>query len=205
MADTLPHVKWLVLHIQIMYGYLSLMVFLTLIMPVRSLIYHLPFVHLSYLSNKSLISFVMYSSLHYSVCRVQKLSSFEIRHNIREMHDYEIKWKTKQKLPHCRNFNRTRRNRGKISTHIHNFPDLIETLHYAKSVGVKYRFSFSCPWVTIYLHSRELNFKFNSREWRNIVTHMGNWRRICFSHYLTRTLFQNITDLTTFGERHETF
>jgi hypothetical protein len=29
-------------------------------------------------------------------------------------------------------------------------------------------------WVTIFLHSRELNFKFNSREWRNIVTHMGN-------------------------------
>ena len=30
-----------------------------------------------------------------------------------------------------------------------------------------------------------------TREWRNIVTHMGNWRRMCFSHYLTRTLFQN--------------
>ena len=24
----------------------------------------------------------------------------------------------------------------------------------------KYRFSFSCPWVTIFLHSRELNLKF---------------------------------------------
>ena len=55
-----------------------------------------------------------------------------------------------------------------------------------------------------------LIFLFNSREWRNIVTHMGNWRRICFSHYLTRTLFQNpLADLytillTTCGERHET-
>jgi hypothetical protein len=44
------------------------------------------------------------------------------------------------------------------------------------------------------------NFKFNSREWRNIVTHMGNLRGICFSHYLTR-----ITDLTTCRERHKTF
>jgi len=25
------------------------------------------------------------------------------------------------------------------------------------TVIVKYRFSFSCPWVTIFLHSRELN------------------------------------------------
>ena len=37
--------------------------------------------------------------------------------------------------------------------------------------------------------------QFNSQEWRNIITHMGNWRRICFSHYFTRTLLQNpLTD-----------
>jgi hypothetical protein len=61
-----------------------------------------------------------------------------------------------------------------------------------------YRFSFSCPWVMIFLHSRE---------WRNIVTHMGNWRRICFSHYLTWTLFQNPIQLLIWqhagkGTRH---
>jgi hypothetical protein len=38
-------------------------------------------------------------------------------------------------------------------------------------------------------------WNFNSREWRNIVTHMGNWMRISFSHYLTQTLFQ-ILNLT---------
>jgi hypothetical protein len=76
-----------------------------------------------------------------------------------------------------------------------------------KMKEVTYRFSFSCPWVTIFLHSRELNFRFNSREWRNIITHMGNWGRICFSHYLTRTLFQNTSKLPIWqhagkGTRH---
>jgi hypothetical protein len=59
-----------------------------------------------------------------------------------------------------------------------------------------------CKFITntIFLYSRELNlkFKFNSRDRRNIVTHMGNWRRISFSRYLTRTLFQNpLADLYT--------
>jgi len=45
-----------------------------------------------------------------------------------------------------------------------------------------YRFSFSC---------RELRY-FSTHESQNIVTHMDNWRRICFSHYLARTLFQNL-------------
>jgi hypothetical protein len=44
-----------------------------------------------------------------------------------------------------------------------------------------------------------------------LLEHMGNWMRICFSHYLTQTLFQNhLADLytillTTCGERHKTF
>jgi hypothetical protein len=42
-------------------------------------------------------------------------------------------------------------------------------------------------YFNLYKHKRY----FSTLSWRNIVTHMGNWRRICFSHYLTRTLFQN--------------
>jgi hypothetical protein len=76
------------------------------------------------------------------------------------------------------------------------FPSLVQALQY-KVARLKYRFSFSCPWVTI----------FNSRELRDIVTHIDNWRRICFSHYLTRTLFQNPSKLPIWqhagkGTRH---
>jgi hypothetical protein len=43
-------------------------------------------------------------------------------------------------------------------------------------------------------------FWFNSREWRNIVTHIRNWRRICFSHYLTGTLFQKQSNESNAGK-----
>jgi hypothetical protein len=80
-----------------------------------------------------------------------------------------------------------------------------------------YRFSFSCPWVTIFLHSRELKLpvgydisplkrvKFNLTlfEWRNIVTH-GQLKKHLFLP-LFNTNFISITDLTTCGERHKTF
>jgi hypothetical protein len=33
------------------------------------------------------------------------------------------------------------------------------------------RNKFSFMWITIFLHSRELNLKFYSLEWRNVVTH----------------------------------
>jgi hypothetical protein len=65
---------------------------------------------------------------------------------------------------------------------------------------VIYRFSFSCPWVTIFLHSKRV-------KWVVKIFNLTLWRRICFSHYLTQALFQNPSKLPIWqhagkGTRH---